>query len=169
MIEVKIINGRKYEFELTENLIVAREIAALDLKGYRIGHQTDGYETIFYFICKTHFTTEKKEIGRLYYNVDTSKFSLIKYINPEYHIHHKSNSLGVNGVIFSKLRMGDYIFFKIGKNKTYKIRVEKATRVGHYLMNTDKDGIYSELQFFIPLTELTEIPTKKKTTKRKRA
>lgn len=81
----------------------------------------------------------------------------------------KTGEVGVNGAIFAKLRVGDYIHFTIGKKK-YKIRVEKAAKVGNY-KNFSITGYNSELQFFIPMSELAEIETKKKTrtTKRKRA
>ena len=79
--------------------------------------------------------------------------------------------MGVNGAIYAKLRVGDYIHFTIGKKK-YKIRVEKAAKVGNY-KNFSVTGYNSELQFFIPMSELTEIESKKKkstrTNKRARA
>ena len=168
MEETKIINGSVYTFEVPENLILAREIAAQELKGYKIGHETDGYRTYFYFVCNTHFTKIKKCIGRLYYDNETSKFSLYKDVEPKNHIHNKSNCVGVNGVIFAKLRVGDYIYFNIGQ-KHYKIRVEKAIKTGHYYTNTDKDGLYSELQFFIPIQELKEIEIGQKSTRKARA
>lgn len=78
---------------------------------------------------------------------------------------HKSGEVGINGVIFAKLRVGDYIYFKIDK-KLYKIRVEKAAKVGNY-KNFEITSYNSELQFFIPISELTEVGNKSK--KRKRA
>ena len=70
-----------------------------------------------------------------------------------------TNEVGVNGAIFSKLRVGDYLYFKIDK-KTYKIRVGKAIQVGNY-KNFEGTAYNSELQFFIPLSELTELENKK--------
>ena len=76
----------------------------------------------------------------------------------------KTQELGVNGVLFGKLRVGDYIYFKIGE-KLYKIRVEKAIKTGNY-KNFVYGGYNSELQFFIPIQELKEIETKSRNKKR---
>lgn len=162
MEEIRVINGHKYTFEVTENEILAREISG-EYDGFKICHESDGYGTKFYKV----FGTEKKQIGTLYYNPDNGKYSLWKFINPKTHIMTKTNELGVNGVIFAKLRVGDYIYFKIGE-KLYKIRVEKAIKTGNY-KNFVYGGYNSELQFFIPLSELQEVKTTKKTRKRKRA
>ena len=77
----------------------------------------------------------------------------------------KTGEVGVNSTLFSKLRVGDYIHFQVG-DKKYKIRVEKAAKVGNY-KNFEITSYNSELQFFIPISELTEIGNKSK--KRKRA
>lgn len=74
-----------------------------------------------------------------------------------------TNEVGVNGAIFSKLRVGDYLFFKIDE-KTYKISVAKAAKVGNY-KNFSGTSYNSELQFFIPISELTELESKKKKTR----
>lgn len=160
MEEIREINGLTYTFEVTENEILAREISK-EYNGFRINHITDGYSTKFYKV----FGSEKKEIGTLYYNPDNAKFSLWKFINPKMHIMKKTGELGVNGAIFAKLRVGDYVYFKIAR-KLYKIRIEKAVKVGNY-KNFATTAYNSELQFFIPIAELTEITEKKKKTKAK--
>ncbi len=160
MEEIRIINGREYKVVVTENELLAREIKG-EYGGYRIGYRTDGYTTNFLKI----FGNEKKEIGKIIYDPDTAKFSLWKYLKSKTHIMHKSGEVGINGVIFAKLRVGDYIYFKIDK-KLYKIRVEKAAKVGNY-KNFEITSYNSELQFFIPISELTEVGSKSK--KRKRA
>lgn len=160
MEEIRIINGREYKVVVTENELLAREIRG-EYGGYRIGYRTDGYTTNFLKI----FGNEKKEIGKIIYDPDTAKFSLWKYLKSKNHIMHKSGEVGINGVIFAKLRVGDYIYFKIDK-KLYKIRVEKAAKVGNY-KNFEITSYNSEPQFFIPISELTEIGNKSK--KRKRA
>lgn len=162
MEEIRVVNGREYTFYITENEILAREISGQDYKGFTIKHLTSGYCTKFYKVVGT----EKKEIGTLYYNPDNGKYSLWKFINPNIHVMKKTGELGVNGAIFAKLRVGDYIYFKIGK-KLFKIRVEKAVKVGNY-KNFNLTAYNSELQFFIPLAELTEIESKTKKA-RKRA
>ena len=160
MEEIRIINGRKYSFEITENELLAREISG-EYDGFKICHVSDGYSTKFFKV----FNGEKKQIGTLYYNYDSGKFSLWKFINPKTHIMNKTQELGVNGAIFAKLRVGDYIYFKIGE-KLYKIRVEKAIKTGNY-KNFVYGGYNSELQFFIPIQELKEIETAKKTRKKR--
>jgi len=160
MEEIRIINGRKYSFEITENELLAREISG-EYEGFKICHISDGYSTKFFKV----FNGEKKQIGTLYYNYDNGKFSLWKFINPKTHIMNKTQELGVNGAIFAKLRVGDYIYFKIGE-KLYKIRVEKAIKTGNY-KNFVYGGYNSELQFFIPIQELKEIETAKKTRKKR--
>lgn len=165
MDEKVIINGREYTVYVTENELLAREICAQSFNGYSLKHSTNAYMTKFYKV----FGEEKKEIGQLYYDPDTHKYHLFKFLNPKIHVMTKTGEVGVNGAIFAKLRVGDYIHFTIGKKK-YKIRVEKAAKVGNY-KNFSITGYNSELQFFIPMSELAEIETKKKTrtTKRKRA
>lgn len=163
MKEIQVINGVEYAVEVTENEILAREISAKEYSGYQIKHATDFYVTKFYK-C---FAGEKKEIGKLFYNPDQSKFHLYKYLNPKTHVMSKTSEVGVNASIFMKLRMGDYIHFQIG-DKKYYIRVEKAAKVGNY-KNFGLTSYNSELQFFIPTCELTEAESKKKkTTKRKK-
>ena len=71
----------------------------------------------------------------------------------------KTNEVGVNGFIFAKLRVCDYLYFKID-NKTYKINVDKAMKVGNY-KNFECTAYNSELQFFIPIFELKEYENKK--------
>lgn len=156
MEEIKVINGREYKIEVTENEIFAREIRKLDFDGYKITAVTDCYSTEFYKV----FGDEKKLIGKLIYNPYNSKFSLWKFVKNKKHIMLKTNEIGVNGVIFSKLRVGDYLYFKIDK-KTYKIRVGKAIQVGNY-KNFEGTAYNSELQFFIPMSELTELKSKRK-------
>jgi hypothetical protein len=165
MQEIQIINGHEYTVEVTENELLARQISGQSFNGYSIKHATDIYTTKFYK-C---FANKKKEIGKLFYDTDTAKFHLYKYLNPKIHIMTKTGEVGINGAIFAKLRVGDYIHFQIAK-KRYKIRVEKAAKVGNY-KNFGEGSYNSELQFFIPVAELTEIEDKKKTktTKRKRA
>ena len=160
MEEIRIINGLKYTFEVTENEVLARQISG-EYDGFKICHVSDGYSTKFFKV----FNGEKKQIGTLYYNYDNGKFSLWKFINPKTHIMNKTQELGVNGAIFAKLRVGDYIYFKIGE-KLYKIRVEKAIKTGNY-KNFVYGGYNSELQFFIPIQELKEIETAKKTRKKR--
>lgn len=159
MEEIRVINGHKYTFEVTENEVLAREISG-EYDGYKICHISDGYGTKFFKV----FAGEKKQIGALYYNPDDGKYSLWKFINPKTHIMNKTQELGVNGVLFGKLRVGDYIYFKIGE-KLYKIRVEKAIKTGNY-KNFVYGGYNSELQFFIPIQELKEIETKSRNKKR---
>ena len=77
----------------------------------------------------------------------------------------KTQELGVNGAIFGKLRVGDYIYFKIG-DRLYKIRVEKAIKTGNY-KNFIVNGYNSELQFFIPIQELKEVETSKSKAKKR--
>ena len=77
----------------------------------------------------------------------------------------KTQELGVNGAIFGKLRVGDYIYFKIG-DKLYKIRVEKSIKTGNY-KNFIVNGYNSELQFFIPIQELKEVETSKSKAKKR--
>lgn len=113
MEEIRIINGREYKVVVTENELLAREIRG-EYGSYRIGYRTDGYTTNFLKI----FGNEKKEIGKIIYDPDTAKFSLWKYLKSKNHIMHKSGEVGINGVIFAKLRVGDYIYFKIDKNYT---------------------------------------------------
>ncbi len=166
MEEKIIVNGHEYTVYITENEQLAREICAQSFNGYSLKHATSGYMTKFYKV----FGNDKKEIGQLYYDPDTHKYHLFKYLNPKIHVMKKTGEVGVNGAIYAKLRVGDYIHFTIGKKK-YKIRVEKAAKVGNY-KNFAITGYNSELQFFIPMSELTEIESKKKTTrvtKRKRA
>ena len=155
MEEIRIINGKEYKFEVTENEILAREIRKLNFDGYKITAVTDCYSTEFYKV----FENEKKLIGKLIYNPANYKFSLWKFLKSKTHIMLKTNEVGVNGAIFSKLRVGDYLYFKIDK-KTYKIRVGKAIQVGNY-KNFEGTAYNSELQFFIPLSELTELENKK--------
>lgn len=161
MEEIRIINGKEYKFEVTENEILAREIRKLDFDGYKITAVTDCYSTEFYKV----FGNEKNLIGKLIYNPANYKFSLWKFLKSKAHIMLKTNEVGVNGAIFSRLRVGDYLYFKIDK-KTYKIRVGKAIQVGNY-KNFEGTAYNSELQFFIPLSELTEIESKQ-TKRRKR-
>lgn len=166
MEEKIIINGREYTVYVTENEQLAREICAQTFNGYSLKHATNAYMTKFYKV----FGNEKKEIGQLYYDPDAHKYHLFKYLDPKIHVMKKTGEVGVNGAIYAKLRVGDYIHFTIGKKK-YKIRVEKAAKVGNY-KNFGATAYNSELQFFIPMSELTEIESKKKTTrtaKRKRA
>ena len=160
MEEIRIINGRKYSFEITENELLAREISG-EYDGFKICHISDGYSTKFFKV----FNGEKKQIGTLYYNYDNGKFSLWKFINPKLHIMNKTQELGVNGAIFGKLRVGDYIYFKIG-DRLYKIRVEKAIKTGNY-KNFVYGGYNSELQFFIPIQELKEVETSKSKAKKR--
>ena len=160
MEEIRIINGHKYTFEVTENEILAREISG-QYDGFKICHISDGYGTKFFKV----FGAEKKQIGDLYYNPDNGKYTLWKFINPKTHIMNKTQELGVNGAIFSKLRVGDYIYFKIG-DKLYKIRVEKAIKTGNY-KNFVYGGYNSELQFFIPIQELKEVETSKSKAKKR--
>lgn len=160
MEEIRIINGHKYTFEVTENEILAREISG-QYDDFKICHISDGYGTKFFKV----FGAEKKQIGDLYYNPDNGKYTLWKFINPKTHIMNKTQELGVNGAIFGKLRVGDYIYFKIG-DKLYKIRVEKAIKTGNY-KNFVYGGYNSELQFFIPIQELKEIETSKSKAKKR--
>lgn len=160
MQEIIVINGHEYPVEVTENELLAREIVRQDFGNFRIEHSTDCYITRFYKV----FGGEKKEIGKLFYDIDTAKFHLFKYLNPKVHIMEKTGEVGVNGAVFAKLRIGDYIHFQIAKKK-YKIRVEKAAKVGNY-KNFANTSYNSELQFFIPVAELTEIETKRKRTVR---
>lgn len=160
MEEIRIINGHKYTFEATENEILAREISG-QYDGFKICHISDGYGTKFFKV----FGAEKKQIGDLYYNPDNGKYTLWKFINPKLHIMNKTQELGVNGAIFGKLRVGDYIYFKIG-DKLYKIRVEKAIKTGNY-KNFIVNGYNSELQFFIPIQELKEVETSKSKAKKR--
>lgn len=159
MDEIRVINGIEYKYHVTENEILAREIRKLEFSGYRIAANTDGYATEFYKI----FGDEKKLIGKLYYNPDNYKFSLWKFLKSKSHVMSITNEVGVNGTIFAKLRMCDYLFFKID-DKTYKISVAKAAKVGNY-KNFSGTSYNSELQFFIPISELTELESKKKKTK----
>jgi hypothetical protein len=161
MQEVQIINGHEYTVEVTENELLARQISAQEFCGYSIKHATDLYITKFYK-C---FGNEKKEIGKILYDPYTAKFHLFKYLNPKIHIMAKTGEVGINGALFAKLRIGDYIHFQIA-NKKYKIRVEKAAKVGNY-KNFSYTSYNSELQFFIPVSELTEIESNKNTKKRK--
>ena len=151
MIETRIINGTSYDFEVPENEIMAREIIAKKFDDYEIKRITEFYKTTFYK-C---FNGEKKEIGRLFYDCESGKFHLFKFVKPTRHIMNKTGEVGVNGTLFSKLRIGDYIHFQIG-DKKYKIRVEKAAKVGNY-KNFGITAYNSELQFFIPISELTLI------------
>ena len=160
MEEIRIINGHKYTFEVTENELLAREISG-EYESFKICHVSDGYGTKFFKV----FNGEKKQIGALYYDPDNGKYSLWKFINPKTHIMNKTQELGVNGAIFCKLRVGDYIYFKIG-DKLYKIRVEKAIKTGNY-KNFVYGGYNSELQFFIPIQELKEIETSKSKAKKR--
>lgn len=163
MDEIRVINGVEYKFCVTENEILAREIRKLEFSGYKIVGVSDGYKTEFYKV----FGNEKKQIGVLYYDPDKCKFSLWKFLNASKHVMNKTEEVGVNHTIFSKLRTGDYIYFKIDK-KLYKIRVEKAAKVGN-CKNFEHMGYNSELQFFIPITELTEVESKKKTKRTRKA
>lgn len=185
MEEKIIVNGREYTVWITENEQLAREICAQTFNGYSLKHATNAYMTKFYKVFgATHVDifdengnptkitkwANKKEIGQLYYDPDAHKYHLFKYLDPKIHVMKKTGEVGVNGAIYAKLRVGDYIHFTIGKKK-YKIRVEKAAKVGNY-KNFGATAYNSELQFFIPMSELTEIESKKKTTrtaKRKRA
>lgn len=162
MDEIRVINGVEYKFYVTENEILAREIQKLKFSGYKIVGVTDGYKTEFYKV----FDDKKKQIGVLYYDPAKCKFSLWKFLSAAKHVMNKTGEVGVNHTIFSKLRTGDYIYFKIDK-KLYKIRVEKAAKVGN-CKNFEYMGYNSELQFFIPLSELTEIESKKKKAQRAR-
>ena len=159
MDEIRVINGIEYKFCITENEILAREIRKLQFTGFRIVANTDGYITEFYKV----FGNEKKLIGKLLYNPDNYKFSLWKFLKSKNHVMNTTNEVGVNGAIFSKLRVGDYLFFKIDE-KTYKISVAKAAKVGNY-KNFSGTSYNSELQFFIPISELTELESKKKKTR----
>ena len=166
MEEIIIVNGREYSVYVTENEILAREISKQNYPGYEIKHATSGYLTKFYKV----FGKEKKEIGQLLYDVDKHKYHLFKYLDPKIHVMQKTGEVGVNGALFAKLRVGDYIHFTIGRKK-YVIRVEKAAKVGNY-KNFSVTAYNSELQFFIPMSELKELEDKKKKTtrpKRKRA
>lgn len=156
MEEIKVINGREYKIEVTENEIFAREIRKLQFDGYKIIASTDCYSTEFF----KAFGNEKKLIGKLIYDPYNSKFSLWKFLKSKNHIMLKTNEVGINGTIFSKLRVGDYLYFKIDK-KIYKIRVGKAMQVGNY-KNFESAAHNSELQFFIPMSELTELKSKRK-------
>ena len=162
MEETRIVNGTKYTFHITENEILAREIRDLEFNGYRITANTNGYTTEFY----KDFGSDKKLIGKLIYNPHSFKFSLWKFLNSSNHIMKSTKEVGVNGALFSKLRVGDYLYFKID-SKTYKIRAGKAVKVGNY-KNFEATAYNSELQFFIPLNELTEIESKRKNLRIKR-
>ena len=155
---IEVING--YEFEVTPNHLLAREIVKGKNEDYKLTYITECYKTTFYKEFTANGVQEKKQIGVLYYNQTTNKFLLWKFINPEKHIFKKSYEVGVNAAIFRKLRVCDCLYFVI-KKKKYYISVEKATKVGSY-RNFGVTGYNSELQFFIPMSELKEVKKDKK-------
>lgn len=152
MQEIRIINGIEYIFEVTENFMFAQEVCKQEFNGYKIKHETSCYTTNFYKV----FGNERKHIGLLEYCQNNGKFYLWKFIKTQKHTYINGQEYAVNRSIIAKMRPDDYIYFIVDGSKTYKIRVEKALKVGN-CKNFTYSGYNSELQLFIPISELTEV------------
>lgn len=156
MQEIRVINGIEYTFEITENVIFAREVCKQQYNGFKIEHETSCYQTNFYKV----FGGERKHLGLLIYDADTGKFNLWKFIKTKKHTFINGQEYAVNRAILAKMRPDDYIYFKVDNKLLYKIRVEKALKVGN-CKNFVYTGYNSELQLFIPIAELQEIKKEK--------
>lgn len=152
MQEVRTINGMEYTFEVTENVIFAREVCKQEFNGFRIEHESSCYTTNFYKV----FGGERKHLGLLQYNSNNGKFYLWKFIKTQKHTYINGQEYAVNRSIIAKMRPDDYIYFVVDGKNTYKIRVEKALKVGN-CKNFAYSGYNSELQLFIPISELKEV------------
>ena len=147
----KIINGYEYEFEVPDNMILAKKIIG-DYKGYKITQKTEGYLTELFLQEVGYFTKkETKRIGTLIYKPDTQKVMLYKKINPTEHVHIKSKSFGINNEIIRNMRASDYIVIDDGQKK-YTISVGNALKKGQYMHFKTY-----ELQLFIPIENFKKI------------
>ena len=144
----KIINGYEYEFEVSDNIILAKSICKNYL-GYKIEQKTEGYHTQLFMIEAGQ--KDKKLIGTLIYNPKTENIILYKHINPQEHIHIKSKSFGINNEIIKNLRTSDKIVIDDGKDK-YTISVANALKKGQYLHFTA-----FELQLFVPIENFKKL------------
>lgn len=151
MIIEKEINGYTYEIEVPENALIAKKIIGI-YKGYVISQHTEGYNTQL-FLHDINFPNqnEKKLIGTLIYKPEYERVILYKHINPQEHIHIKSQSFGINNEIIKNLRTSDYIIIDDSTNM-YKISVGNALKKGQYL----HFNAY-ELQLFIPIENFKKI------------
>lgn len=150
------INGRTYC--VPYNWQVAEMIKA-DYEGYKIRHKSSGCMSEIYKVtCK-----ENKMIGKLIFNPDTKRLILHKFIKDDTHVMQTTQELGINADIFKNLRLCDKIVWHIN-NVVYVINVNKAVKVGNY--KNFKDSYNSELQFFIPISELKKL--EEKTSKKKK-
>lgn len=151
MIVTKMINGYEYEIEVPENAIIAKKIIG-KYAGFEITQHTEGYTSELYLHNTGYFESkEKKLIATLIYKPNIERVILYKHINPQEHIHIKSNSFGINNEIIKNLRTSDYIIIDDGSNK-YKISVGNAIKKGQYLHFTKY-----ELQLFIPIENFKKI------------
>ena len=144
----KVINGYEYEFEVPDNMIIAKSICKSYL-GYKIEQKTEGYHTQLFMIASGQ--KDKKLIGTLIYNPKTENIILYKHINPQEHIHIKSKSFGINNEIIKNLRTSDKIVIDDGKDK-YTISVANALKKGQYLHFTA-----FELQLFVPIENFKKL------------
>ena len=151
----EIING--YEFSIPYNEIIARQIDYCGLD-YMLKHVTDCYCTDIYKIGP-----DKKHIGKLIFNPDTKRLVLHKYINLEKHEMKTTQEFGINEKIFKNLRTCDLIVFHVN-NVCYSITVAKAIKTGNY--KYFKGSWNSELQAFIPISELKELKKERKNVRR---
>lgn len=148
---IKEYNGYEYEIEVPDNAIIAKKVVG-NYIGYKITQSTEGYTTKLFLQNEGFFEDkDKKCIGTLIYRPETDKVVLFKKINPDEHIHIKTNSFGINNEIIKNLRTSDYIVVDDNKN-TYCISVAKALKVGQYLHFTK-----FELQLFIPIDKFKKI------------
>ena len=81
MQETRKINGIDYVIEVTENVLMAREVCNQQFNGYSIEYEISCYTTNFYKV----FGNERKHIGLLKYNPDNDKFTLWKFIKTQKH------------------------------------------------------------------------------------
>lgn len=151
------INGRTYC--VPYNWQVAELIKA-DYEGYKIRHKSNGCASEIY---KVSCFGDAKMIGKLVFNPDTKRLILHKFIKNETHVMQTTEELGINADVFKNLRLCDKIVWHIDK-VAYVINVNKAVKVGNY--KNFKESYNSELQFFIPVSELKKL--EEKTSKKKK-
>lgn len=86
-----------------------------------------------------------RRIGQLR-TLPNGKQQYFKHINKKYHILRKTNSVGFNYEVISKLKDDDELWINIDKLSTKYITVAQAKKHGHIMRFNN-----FELQLFVPL------------------
>lgn len=156
------VNIDGYNFVIPPNYIAGKEIAGI-YDGYKLQVEIDCYTTKIYRLEAGFFKTpERKLIGTLIYNPETSQMTLYKFVEMDKHHFIKGDEFGICNDIIKHLRSSDKIFISNGK-QNYYISVSKALKVGEYKHFKD-----AELQLFIKLDDfkckdvVTKIKRKRK-------